>query len=152
MKLKHFLVPLIGLILSLAAFTFTATADSDLNFALTELNAAARLDFGSYRANIGLSYNLSASKIDYLHVSLRMPPSDIFMVAELSLMCGRPIDRVVVVYQKHKTRGWGYIAKQLGIKPGSPRFKALKNKATYHSGKLKNKKNGSKNNKHKKKW
>lgn len=148
MKFKLFLVLLISLVFGLTVFTFPACADSDLNFALTELNAAARLDFGSYRTNIGLSYNLSESKIDYLNVSLRMQPSDIFMAAELSILCGKPVDHVVVVYQKHKHRGWGYIAKELGIKPGSPQFKALKNKANYHSGKIKNKnKNNPKKNK-----
>lgn len=151
MKSRHFLVLLISLLLSLAAFTFTTSADSGLNFALTELNAVARLDFGSYKANIGLSYNLSASKIDYMHVSLRMQPSDIFMAAELSMICGRPIDQVVVVYGKHKNKGWGHIAKELGIKPGSAKFHALKNKANYHSGKIKHK-NKNQKNKHKKKW
>jgi hypothetical protein len=150
MKSRAFLVPLICLLLTLAAFTFNASADSGLNFALTELNAAARLDFGSYRANISLSYNLSASKIDYLHVSLGMQPSDIFMAAELSVICGKPIDQIVMVYRSHRHRGWGYIAKELGIKPGSAKFHALKNKANYHSGKIKHK-NKNQKNKHKKK-
>lgn len=139
MKSRHFLVPLSCLIITLAACAFTAKADSSLDFALTQLNAAARLDFGSYKANIGLSYNLSASKIEYMHITLRMQPSDIFMAAELSVLCGKPIDHVVVVYRKHKHKGWGYIAKQLGIKPGSAKFHALKNKAHSHSGKLKHK-------------
>lgn len=146
MKLKHFLVPLICL-LSLAVFTLNVNADSELDFALTELNAAARLDFGSYRANIGLSYNLSESKIDYMYVSLKMQPSDIFMAAEISIISGRPIDQVVTVYQTHKAQGWGNIAKQLGIKPGSPEFKALKNRANSCTGKIKNK--GNSKNKHK---
>lgn len=59
------------------------------------------------------------------------------MAAEISILCGRPVDRVVVVYQKHKNKGWGYIAKQLGIKPGSAKFKALKNKANSCSDRLK---------------
>lgn len=151
MKSRHFLVPLICLVISLTIFIPTAGADSGLDLALTELNAAARLDFGSYKANIGLSYNLSASKIEYMHVSLRMQPSDIFMVAELSVLCGMPIDRVVVVYQKNKHKGWGQIAKQLGIKPGSAKFHALKSKANYHSGKIKHK-NKYQKNKQKKKW
>ena len=151
MKSRYFLVPLICLVIGLTAFTFTTSADSGLDFALTQLDATAQLDLGSYKANIGLSYNLSASKIEYMHLSLRMKPSDIFMAAELSVLCGRPIDRVLVVYRKHRHKGWGYIAKQLGIKPGSAKFHALKDKANYHSGKIKHK-NKHKKNKHKKKW
>lgn len=148
MKLKHLLIPVICLIFGSVFFTFTASGDSGLNFALSDLNATARLDLGSYKADIGLRYNLSTSKIDYMHVSLKMQPSDIFMVAELSILSRTPIDRVVVIYQTDKAKGWGYIAKQLGIKPGSAEFKALKNKANSYSGKLKNK---NKNNKRKKK-
>jgi hypothetical protein len=144
LKLTHLLVPLMSLIFGVTFFCFIANADSGLNLALTELNAAARLDFGSYKADIGLRYNLSASKIDQLHLSLKMQPADIFMAAEISILCGKPIDRVVTVYQKHKSKGWGHIAKQLGIKPGSPEFKALKNKANSCSGKLKNKHNKNK--------
>lgn len=151
MKSRHFLTSLICLIISLTVFIPAAGADSDLNFALTQLNAAARLDFGSFKANIGLSYNLSASKIEYMHVSLRMQPSDIFMAAELSVLSGMPIDRVVVIYQRNKHKGWGQIAKQLGIKPGSAKFHALKRKANYHSDRIKHKNKYPKN-KHKKKW
>lgn len=92
MKSRHFLISLICSVIALATCSFTANADSGLDFALTQLNAAARLDFGSYKANIRLSYNLSASKIEYMHISLRMQPSDIFMAAELSVLCGMPID------------------------------------------------------------
>lgn len=148
MKSRHFLTSLICLVISLTVFITVARADSGLDFVLTQLNTAARLDFRSYKANIRLSYNLSASKIEYMHVSLRMQPADIFMAAELSVLCGMPIDRVIVVYQKNKHKGWGHIAKQLGIKPGSAKFHALKRKANYHSDQLKHK---NKKNKPKKK-
>ncbi|NLW48596.1 MAG: hypothetical protein GXY86_14865 [Firmicutes bacterium] len=39
MRLKLFLVLLINLVFSLTVFTFTACADSDLNFALSELSS-----------------------------------------------------------------------------------------------------------------
>lgn len=139
MKLKYLLVPVICLIFGSVVFAFPSSGDSGLDSALSELDASARLDFGSYKADIGLRYNLSTSKIEYWHVNLRMEPSDIFMAAEISIMCGRPIDHVIEIYQTNKARGWGYIAKQLGIKPGSAEFKALKGKANTCSGKIKNK-------------
>lgn len=148
MKLKHLLIPLICLIFGSVVFAFPSSGDFELDSALSELDASAQLDFGSYKADIGLRYNLSTSKIEYWHVNLRMQPSDIFMAAEISVLCGKPIDRVIEVYQVDKARGWGYIAKQLGIKPGSAEFKALKGKANTCSGNLKNKnKNKHKNKK-----
>jgi hypothetical protein len=41
-------------------------------------------------------------------------------------MSGRSIDVVTAQYKKNKGRGWGALAKSLGIKPGSPEFHALK--------------------------
>jgi hypothetical protein len=42
-------------------------------------------------------------------------------------MAHRPPETVVQTYQTHKGKGWGVIAKELGIKPGSREFHALKN-------------------------
>ncbi len=151
MKLKQLLIPVICLIFGSVVLALPSSGNSGLDSALAELNASARLDFGSYKADIGLRYNLSSSKIEYWHVNLRMQPSDIFMAAEISILSGRPIDRVIAIYQTDKARGWGHIAKQLGIKPGSAEFKALKNKAYSCSGKIKNKNKNKNNHKKRKK-
>ena len=37
-----------------------------------------------------------------------------------------PLNRVLSVYRGNKKKGWGAIAKKLGIKPGSAEFHALK--------------------------
>jgi hypothetical protein len=71
-----------------------------------------------------------------------MEPADIYMTVELAMISGTPVDRVVEIYRVNQGKGWGVIAKQLGIKPGSAAFKALKNKAVDHATKLKNKGKG----------
>ncbi len=48
------------------------------------------------------------------------------MCFQLGYMASTPYERVVQVYQGNKGKGWGVIAKSLGIKPGSPEFHALK--------------------------
>ncbi|MCK4465819.1 MAG: hypothetical protein KAU83_08910, partial [Bacteroidales bacterium] len=58
---------------------------------------------------------------------------------ELSKISGKPVDDVVEIYKVHKNKGWGYIAKQLGIKPGSPEFHKLKENVKNKGSKSKNK-------------
>ena len=41
-------------------------------------------------------------------------------------VASRPVEVVTKEYQAHKGLGWGVIAKNLGIKPGSKEFQALK--------------------------
>jgi hypothetical protein len=53
-------------------------------------------------------------------------PADAFMVFQLGHMTGYSPERVMGVYESHRGKGWGVIAKQLGIRPGSPEFHALK--------------------------
>lgn len=42
------------------------------------------------------------------------------------ILAGSCFDAVYQVYQPNRKKGWGVIAKELGIKPGSPEFHALK--------------------------
>lgn len=102
--------------------------DGDLN----RINVEAKADFGKFRAEMGTSYNIAESKIDYYHAELRMEPADIYFALEVSSVTRRPVDDIIRVYSDNQGNGWGQIAQQLGIKPGSAEFHALK-------GKVKNK-------------
>jgi len=53
-------------------------------------------------------------------------PADAYMVLRLSELSGRSHEDVLRYYQANKHKGWGVIAKDLGVKPGSSEFKALK--------------------------
>jgi hypothetical protein len=67
-------------------------------------------------SNYGISAVVSASK-DY---------ADAYIIFRLAEISEKPVDRVMDLYQGRKGNGWGVLAKQLGIKPGSDAFKALK--------------------------
>jgi len=67
-------------------------------------------------SNDGISAVVSASK-DY---------ADAYIIFRLAEISEKPVDRVMDLYQGRKGNGWGVLAKQLGIKPGSDAFKALK--------------------------
>ena len=80
-----------------------------------------------------------------------MEPAEIYFALELSKMSQKPIDNVVEIYKVNKEKGWGYIAKQLGIKPGSPEFHQLKNNVQNKGSKGKAKGKDKNHNKGKKK-
>jgi hypothetical protein len=61
-------------------------------------------------------------------------PADAFMCLQLGQWTQKPPEQVVRVYNSHQGKGWGVIAKSLGIKPGSAEFHALKSGDLTFSG------------------
>ncbi len=118
------------------------TGDDELNKSLLTIDADAKLDFGVFKVDLSLSYDITEKKIEYLSVDIEMSAGDIYMSLELAKITEKSIDLVVEVYQANKTKGWGVIAKELGIKPGSPEFHARKGKAKDKGSKEKGKGKG----------
>ena len=121
------------------------TGDDELNKSLLTIDANATLDFGDFKVDISGSYDITEKKLDYLSVEIEMSAGDIYMTVELAKITEKSVDEVVTVYTQNKNKGWGVIAKELGIKPGSPEFHALKgnvkdkgNKKQKDKGKGKN--------------
>jgi hypothetical protein len=75
-----------------------------------------------------------------MHGSLNMGPGDIYMALELSKIGRVTLDNVLSIYKTNKSKGWGFIAKEVGIKPGSAEFHQLKNNASSNKDKGKGKK------------
>ena len=112
-------------LISFAQFPFnsgSAELDADLN----RINTSAKLNFGGFKTELALSFNIEEKKIDYLRTSVKMEPAEIYFALELSRISKKSIDNVVEIYKINKEKGWGFIAKQLGIKPGSHEFHKLK--------------------------
>ena len=120
------------------------TGDSEFDADLGRINAEAKLDFGAFKTNLSLSYDVSAQKIDYLNVTVKMEPAEIYLSLELSKLSGKSIDQVIEIYQVNKAKGWGVIAQELGIKPGSPEFHNLKENTKNKGAKGKGKGNPNK--------
>ena len=131
-------VLLFSVIISNAQTSFKS-GDAELDADLNEINVSARLDFAAFKTDLRLSYDISENKIDYLSVSVRMEPAEIYLALELSLISGKPVDDVVEIYKINRDKGWGAIAKMIGIKPGSDEFHKLKETAKNKGSKSKNK-------------
>ncbi len=104
--------------------------DGDLN----QININANANFGKFRAELSTAYNIAENKIDHFHSELKMEPAEIYYTLEVSRVCNRPVDDVIEVYKTKRGKGWGKIAKELGIKPGSAEFHELKNRVSVRSG------------------
>lgn len=107
------------------------TGNGQLDADLNRIDARAKLDFGAFKAEMSISYDVSEKKIEYMHGSLEMTAGEIYIALEISKLSKTPIDDILHIYSNHKGKGWGYIAKEAGIKPGSPEFHQLKNNAKY---------------------
>jgi hypothetical protein len=114
------------------------TGDAQLNSALMVMDNDAKKDFSNFSKDMGTTYNVPETKIKTMSDS-GMPASDIYMVLETSKASKKPVDDVVKVYNANKEKGWGAIAKELGIKPGSPEFHAMKKGADDRAKKSKSK-------------
>lgn len=101
------------------------SGDMELDAFLTKLNTDAKTDLSKIKNNVVSAYNTTTSKIDGL-LNKGMTIADIFMSFEIAALTKKNVDDVVKSYETNKQKGWGAIAKEMGIKPGSEEFHALK--------------------------
>lgn len=112
--------------LSLLVFLLLpATAWADLDSFLGSLNVQAQTDLPGFKARLSAQFGVPIPRIDTIITQVKAP-ADAFMCLQLGQMSRKAPETVVTTYQSGKGKGWGVIAKELGIKPGSAEFHALK--------------------------
>lgn len=116
------------------------TGDSKTDQILKEIDAKAQKDRETFSKEVSTKFGIVKTKIDQM-IQI-MSPGDVYMAAQTAEITKTPIDDVTKVYTANKEKGWGAIAKELGIKPGSPEFHALKNKVKEHGNSGKGKSGG----------
>ncbi|MBN2061302.1 MAG: hypothetical protein JW882_12890 [Deltaproteobacteria bacterium] len=125
---------------SLAAGSGMMTGDAEFDTILGDINVHTQgEDLSDFVSNLSVSYRIPEIEIENMLFTLKMSPADAYMAVGLANISNRPLNYVVEEYQKNKGRGWGVIAKNLGIKPGSKEFHALKNGGSEQLGKVKKK-------------
>jgi hypothetical protein len=102
-----------------------AIAAGGLDGLLSKLNSQAKSDLNNFSARISAQFGIPEAQVKIV-LSTVKEPADAFMVFQIGKMSGHPAEQVLDVYQKGRGKGWGALAKELGIKPGSPEFHALK--------------------------
>jgi hypothetical protein len=111
----------------LAVFLFCghAVAAGGLDGFLHNLNIQARGDMNGFAGRVSAQFGVPEVRVQAV-IGTVSAPADAFMVFQLGQMTHRPPESVLRVYKANRGRGWGVIAKSMGIKPGSPEFHALK--------------------------
>lgn len=139
----------VGVLIVLLTFASVSLA-GDFDW-MKDFNIKAEADSSGFKARLSTRFKIGNSEINAI---LRKVDNsaDTYMVLRLGEMSGKPADNVITKYKSGKGKGWGSLAKSLGIKPGSAEFHALKRgddlystKSKIHNkGKDKNKGKGKK--------
>jgi hypothetical protein len=115
----------IAVFLCLLITGFATFAHAELGIFLARLNDQAADDMPRYNARLSNQFGIPLARVQVI-VRTVGSPADAFMCLQLGRMTGRPFETVYPAYNNNRGKGWGVIAKELGIKPGSPEFHALK--------------------------
>lgn len=117
---------ILSFIFILSLFIFSpAFAASDLDNFIKSLNVQAQADLGAFKVRLSSQFGVPVPRVDAIMASVKTP-GDAYMCFRVGQVASRPVEVVMKEYQTHKGKGWGVIAKKLGIKPGSKEFHALK--------------------------
>lgn len=90
-----------------------------------DFNIRAEADPSGFRARLAARFRIGDAQINVVLSNVERP-ADAYLVLRLGEMSTKPTDYVIEKYRSGKGKGWGVLAKSLGIKPGSKEFHALK--------------------------
>jgi len=113
---------LVALTVSLVAASLAIAGDFDW---VRDFNLQAQADPSGFRAKLATRFQIGDARIDAV-IGNVTKPADAYMVLRLGEMSHHPPEYVLSKYKAEKKKGWGALAKSLGIKPGSAEFHALK--------------------------
>jgi hypothetical protein len=121
-SMKAFKMMFTGLMVFLLVSSAALAGDYDW---LQNLNIRAEADPSGFRAQLATRFKIGNAEINAV-IGNVAKPADAYMVLRLAEISHQPTDRVIAQYRSGRGQGWGALAKNLGIKPGSREFHALK--------------------------
>ena len=114
---------------------------------VNDFSIKAEADPSGFKAKLSTRFNIGSAEVNAV-LNNANNSADAYIVLRLGEISGRPTEDVIKKYKSGKGKGWGSLAKSLGIKPGSKEFKALKSgddfKDKKYTGKGKDKKGKNK--------
>ncbi len=106
-------------------FVFINSAQAGDADWLKKLSIEAKADGSGIKAKLATRFNLGGVKVNAVLSNVN-GVEDAYMVMRMAEMSGHDTGYVVEQYQANKGKGWGVLAKRLGIKPGSREFHNLR--------------------------
>jgi hypothetical protein len=122
MKLRKMFFMFVLVFLLVAPAAVAGAGDFDWT---GNLNIRAEADLSGFRGRLATRFKVGAVEIDAVLRNAESP-ADAYLILRLGELSARSTDYVIDQYRREKSRGWGALAKSLGIKPGSREFHALK--------------------------
>ncbi len=89
------------------------------------LNTEAGSNLEKFKARVADRFNVDAEEVDKVMEGIKNP-ADAYMIFKYGEMASKSSGEVMEKYKSKKNKGWGALAKSLGIKPGSDEFHELK--------------------------
>lgn len=130
---------ILGVAMAFLLFSSVAAA-GDFDW-IRDFNVRATADDSGFRAKLAARFRIGDVRIDAILRSVDKP-ADAYMVMRLGEIAKRPPEDVLQKFKTGKKKGWGALAKGLGIKPGSKEFHALKRGQDLYDNLGKGKKSG----------
>ena len=109
---------------------------------IRDFNIQADADPSGFRARLATRFKIGDAQIKIVLNNIE-EPSDAYMVLRFGEISNQPTENVIEEYKSAKGKGWGALAKNLGIKPGSKEFHALKRDHDLYDEKPKVKSKGN---------
>lgn len=109
------------------------TGDNEMDIFLKKVNSDAKKDVAAFKNMVANKFNIVKEDVEKLLTD--MLPGDVYMAAQVAKATKKSLTEVSTTYKKNKGKGWGVMAKELGIKPGSAEFHALKKSMKKSGGK-----------------
>ncbi len=108
---------------------------------IRDFNIKAEADSSGFRARLAARFKIGNVEVNTV-ISNVENLADAYIVLSLGEMSNQPTEKVIEKYKSGKGKGWGALAKSLGIKPGSKEFHAMKRNHDLYDGKPKAKSKG----------
>ncbi len=114
-----------------------------------DFNIKAEANPSGFRARLADRFKIGDAEVKVV-ISNVKKPADAYIVFRLGEMSNQPTEKVIEKYKSGRGKGWGALAKSLGIKPGSKEFHELKRNHDLYDDKPKAKSKGKNKGKGKK--
>ncbi|MBW2202325.1 MAG: hypothetical protein JRF71_16120 [Deltaproteobacteria bacterium] len=121
-------------------FVSSPTLAGDFDW-IRNFNIKAEADLSGLRAELAARFKIGNVEINTVLSNVERPV-DAYMVLRLGEISRQQTDYVIEKYKSGRDKGWGALAKSLGIKPGSKEFHALKRSQDIYNEKPKVKSKG----------
>jgi hypothetical protein len=100
------------------------TGDKEMETHLNDVNVYASKDMDVFKKDLNVKFGAAMDEVNRYIYKERVPPAEVYYGYCLASSTGKSFS--LVMKMRNDKNGWGTIAKDLGIKPGSKQFHALK--------------------------